>query len=155
MNDTQPALDYLAPREIPSPELLLILGSGLGSIADAVNNSTVISTKDIPGYPISTVPGHKGRLVFGELEGKQVMVVQGRIHVYEGYTPFEAAFPVRLAAALGAERFIVTNAAGGIHPNFSPGTLMLISNHINMAHGAFPHSSPRAGQAHTVRFKLD
>ncbi|MBX2820308.1 MAG: purine-nucleoside phosphorylase [Rhodothermaceae bacterium] len=146
MNDTQPALEYLAPYNLPTPEVLLILGSGLGSIADTIDSSQVISTKNIPGYPVSTVPGHKGRLVFGQLEGKHVMVVQGRIHVYEGYTPYEAAFPVRLAAALGARKFIVTNAAGGIHPDFSPGTLMLISNHINMAMEPppIPHPGPPA-----------
>ena len=144
MNDTKAALEHLASYKFATPEYLLILGSGLGSIADTVRNGVAISTKDIPGYPISTVPGHKGRLVFGELEGKKVMVVQGRIHVYEGYTAYQAASPVRLAAALGVKRFIVTNAAGGIHPRFSPGTLMLISNHINMSTDPpqIPHPGP-------------
>ena len=144
MNHTQQALEFLAPFGITPPEVLLVLGSGLGSIADTIENGIVVSTRDIPGYPVSTVAGHKGRLVFGQLEGKQVMVVQGRIHVYEGYTPSQAAFPVRIAAALGAKKFIVTNAAGGIHPNFSPGTLMLITNHINMAiePPPIPHQGP-------------
>lgn len=144
MNDTLPALEYLTSHNIATPEYLLILGSGLGSLAETVTKGIALSTKNIPGYPISTVAGHKGRLVFGELEGKQVMVVQGRIHVYEGYTAYEAAFPVRLASALGATKFIVTNAAGGIHPSFSPGTLMIISNHINLATEPpeIPHPGP-------------
>ena len=144
MNDTDAALDYLASLIQKTPEILLILGSGLGHLADTVENATVISTKNIPNYPISTVPGHKGRLIFGQLEGREVVVVQGRIHVYEGYSAHQAAFPVRLAAALGAKKFVVTNAAGGIHPEFSPGTLMLISNHINMAAEPplLPHPGP-------------
>ena len=130
--DVQAGVDYLAPHSLVSPEVLLILGSGLGHVADSITDAQSFPTHDIPGYPISTAPGHKGRLIFGALEGRNVMVVQGRIHVYEGYTPHEAAFPVRLAKALGASKFIVTNAAGGINPSFSPGTLMLITNHINM-----------------------
>lgn len=144
MSDTKAALNYLAPLVTRPPEILMILGSGLGHVADTVDAATTVSTRDIPGYPISTVAGHKGRLVFGELEGKEVMVVQGRIHVYEGYSPHEAAFPVRLASALGVKKFIVTNAAGGINPDFGPGTLMLISNHINMATEPppMPHPGP-------------
>lgn len=131
------------------PELVLILGSGLGALADEVENPTVISTEDIPGYPRSTVPGHAGRLVFGEMEGRRVLFVQGRIHMYEGHASETLGIPVRLAHMLGAQRLLVTNAAGGINPDWDPGTLMLISDHINYA-----AASPLAGHVRDgeVRF---
>lgn len=122
------------------PELVLILGSGLGALADEAENAQAVPTEEIPGYPRSTVEGHAGRLVFGRVEGREVMFVQGRVHLYEGLPPQALTVPVRLAHALGAQRMLVTNAAGGLNPGWPPGTLMFITDHIN---GAF--ASPMAG----------
>ncbi len=116
-----------------TPDLVLILGSGLGALADEIEDAVAIPTEDIPGYPRSTVAGHAGRLVFGQFEGKSVLVVQGRVHLYEGHAPSVLGFPVRLAHALGAQRLLVTNAAGGIDPTMGPGTLMFITDHLNLA----------------------
>lgn len=123
-----------------TPTLGLILGSGLGALADTLDASTVIETADLPGYPRSTVEGHHGRLVFGVLEGTPVVFVQGRVHLYEGYPVPHVSIPVRLVHALGATHLLVTNSAGGIHRDFSPGTLMFITGHLNMA-----FSSPLVG----------
>lgn len=138
--DVQEALNVLTQYNFPSPEIALILGSGLGSLADAIEDATIIPTNKIPGYPASTAPGHKGRLIIGTLENKSVVAIQGRVHVYEGYSAREATFPVRLVHALGAKRLLLTNAAGGINPAMGPGTLMFIRDHINFA---FEH--PLAG----------
>lgn len=128
------------------PEIALILGSGLGELADAAENAIHVEASDIPGYPTSTVEGHHGRLVFGYLEGTPVVFVQGRVHAYEGYNMRRLAFPVRLVEALGADKLLVTNSAGGIHRDFAPGTLMFITDHIN-----FAFASPLAGSGHAPR----
>ena len=122
------------------PELALVLGSGLGALADEVEDAVTLSTADIPHYPQSTVEGHAGRLVLGRLAGRPVLVVQGRIHGYEGHDARALGFPVRLAHALGIRGLVLTNAAGGINPAFGPGTLMLISDHLNLS-----FASPLAG----------
>lgn len=132
------------------PEIALILGSGLGELADAAQDATFVEASDIPGYPTSTVEGHHGRLVFGTLEGTPVVFVQGRVHAYEGYPMRRLAFPVRLVHALGAEKLLVTNSAGGIHRDFSPGTLMFITDHIN-----FAFASPLSGSGHAPRADVD
>ena len=123
------------------PELALVLGSGLGALADEVEDAVVVPTADLPGYPVSTVAGHAGRLVFGRLAGRPVVVVQGRVHVYEGYGARAVGFPVRLAHALGARGIVLTNAAGGINAAFPPGTLMLITDHLNLT-SVSPLSGP-------------
>ena len=115
------------------PEVALVLGSGLGALADAVEDAVAIPTSEVPHYAPSTVVGHAGRLVLGTLGGRPVLVLQGRIHLYEGHAPREVTFPVRLAHALGARSLVLTNAAGGINPDFGPGTLMLITDHLNLA----------------------
>jgi purine-nucleoside phosphorylase len=115
------------------PEVALILGSGLGALAEAASDTTVVEGPDVPGYPASTVEGHHGRLVFGTLESTRVVFVQGRVHLYEGYPVQKLTMPVRLLHALGAERMVVTNSAGGINRTFRPGTLMFITGHLNMA----------------------
>ena len=115
------------------PEMGLILGSGLGRLAEAADGTTVVPATEIPGYPESTVEGHHGQLVFGTLEGARVVFVQGRVHLYEGYPVQQIAMPVRLIHALGADRLLVTNSAGGINRTFDPGTLMFITGHLNMA----------------------
>jgi len=119
-------------RSSMTPVVGLILGSGLSGLADEVENPTVIPAEEIPHWPRSTVAGHNGRMVIGTLEGKPVVVLQGRVHFYEGYTMQQITLPVRVMQALGIQDLIVTNAAGGMNPGFTPGDLMLISNHINM-----------------------
>mgnify|MGYP001122504994 CR=1 FL=1 len=113
------------------PAVGLVLGSGLSSLAEAVAAPDIIDYDEIPHWPASTVPGHSGRLVNGRLEGQQVLVMQGRAHYYEGYGMHQITFPVRVMNALGIETMILTNAAGGINPDFSAGDLMLIRDHLN------------------------
>ncbi|QYY43760.1 purine-nucleoside phosphorylase [Aneurinibacillus thermoaerophilus] len=113
------------------PEIGLILGSGLGVLADEIENPAVIPYKEIPHFPVSTVEGHKGQLVIGTLKGKNVVAMQGRFHYYEGYGLDAVTFPVRVMRAIGVDRMIVTNAAGGVNESYAPGDLMLIKDHIN------------------------
>jgi len=117
------------------PEIGLILGSGLGFIGDRVDQPARIAYADLPGFPVSTVEGHAGRLVLGHLAGRRVAVMQGRFHYYEGYSLEQVAVGVRLIGRLGARLLIVTNAAGGIREDLMPGDLMLISDHINLMGG--------------------
>jgi len=114
------------------PDALLVLGSGLGELADEVEGATVLPYADIPHFPRSTVEGHAGRLVVGRLGGRPVLVMQGRFHYYEGYSLREATFGLRAAQRLGVPVVILTNAAGGLDPAFEPGDLMLITDHINL-----------------------
>jgi hypothetical protein len=116
-----------------APEVALILGSGLGRLAEAARDTTTVPATAIPGYPESTVEGHNGRLVFGVLEETRVVFVQGRVHLYEGYPVQQITMPVRLVHALGARQMLVTNSAGGINRAFRPGALMFITSHLNMA----------------------
>jgi purine-nucleoside phosphorylase len=124
------------------PRVGVILGSGLGPLADRVEDPTIIPYQDLPFWPVSTVPGHQGRLVIGSLEGKQVLVMQGRAHYYEGYNMSQVGLPVRVMQRLGIQILIVTNAAGAVHPDFSPGDLMLITDHLNLI-GMAGHSPLR------------
>lgn len=114
------------------PRVAIILGSGLSQVADAVRAQVRIPFGDLPGWPVSTVQGHSGRLVIGHLEEREVLVMQGRIHAYEGYSMAQVTLPVRVMQRLGVEILIVTNAAGAIHPDLMPGDLMLILDHINL-----------------------
>nr|MBO2470430.1 purine-nucleoside phosphorylase [Bacillota bacterium] len=113
------------------PEIGLILGSGLGDLAEQIADATVIPYGEIPHFPVSTVAGHAGRLVIGHLEGKTVVAMQGRFHYYEGYSMAQVAFPVYVMKFLGAKVLIVTNAAGGMNKAFQPGDLMLVVDHLN------------------------
>jgi purine-nucleoside phosphorylase len=115
------------------PRIGLILGTGLGGLAESVNQPTIIPYTDLPGWPASTVQGHAGRLVAGELDGQKMLVMQGRAHYYEGYSMGEVTLPIRVMQRLGIELLIVTNAAGGINPDFLPGDVMLIKDHLNLA----------------------
>jgi len=142
----QQAIEYVNQHVATRPDVALILGSGLGALADTVKNPVILSTSTIPNYPLSTVPGHEGRLVTGELGGKNVVVIQGRVHMYEGYTPDDVVFPVRLVRAMGARNLVVTNAAGGIRSNLKPGSLMWITDHIDWTWGRRP-GGERAGDA--------
>jgi purine-nucleoside phosphorylase len=114
------------------PRVGIILGSGLSALAEAVGNPNIIPFADLPHWPVSTVQGHVGRLVIGELDGQIVFVMQGRIHFYEGYSMAQVTLPVRVMHRLGVEIMIVTNAAGGVNPSFSPGDVMLITDHLNL-----------------------
>jgi len=119
-------------KEIPfKPEITLILGSGLGDFANNIDITKSISTAEIPDYPVSTVEGHKGFLHFAELLGKKILVFQGRIHIYEGYSIDKCILPAYIASKLGSKRLLVTNAAGGVNLNFKPGDLMLVNGFLS------------------------
>jgi purine-nucleoside phosphorylase len=125
------ATSYITEKMDKSPEIGLILGSGLGVLGDEIEEAISISYNEIPHFPASTVSGHKGQLIIGQLEGKTVIAMQGRFHYYEGYNLKQVTFPVRVMKQLGIKSIIVTNAAGGMNENFHPGNLMIISDHIN------------------------
>jgi len=127
----QASANYIKSKTNYQPKVGLILGSGLGSLADEIQNPNIFPYHEIPGFPVSTVKGHTGQLVIGELDGQIVVAMQGRIHFYEGYSMKEITFPVRVFKALGIDKLIVTNACGGINPLLYPGALMLIKDHIN------------------------
>ncbi|MBE2941119.1 purine-nucleoside phosphorylase [Anoxybacillus flavithermus] len=133
MNRTaiEQAAQFLKEKFPTPPQIGLILGSGLGVLADEIQQAIKIPYSDIPNFPVSTVEGHAGQLVYGQLEGATVVVMQGRFHYYEGYSFDKVTFPVRVMKALGVEQLIVTNAAGGVNESFEPGDLMIISDHIN------------------------
>lgn len=109
----------------------IICGSGLGGLCNKVENPVFVNYADIPGFPVSTAPGHIGRFVFGTLSGKKVVCMQGRVHYYEGYSPESIITPIRVMKLLGVEKLIVTNAAGGINESFNVGDIMMITDHIN------------------------
>ncbi|MGB1249543.1 MAG: purine-nucleoside phosphorylase [Candidatus Promineifilaceae bacterium] len=127
------AAAYIQSRSNVRPQIALVLGSGLSSLADGIPNSDIINTTDIPNWPRSTVEGHSGRLVLGQLEGVDVLIMAGRVHTYEGYSPQQVTFPVRVMKLLGIDTLMLTNAAGGINPSFEVGDLMLITDHIGWA----------------------
>ena len=112
------------------PHTALVLGSGLGSFGEKISLEAAVPYAELPGFPISTVPGHQGRFLFGYVEEEPVVVMQGRVHYYEGYSMEEVVLPLRVMAALGARRLVLTNAAGGIDPAFHPGDLMVLTDHI-------------------------
>jgi purine-nucleoside phosphorylase len=126
------AVGAIRQRTTLVPRIALVLGSGLGSMAGRVTDAVSLPYRDIPHFPISTAPGHAGRLVLGTLEGHPVVVMAGRVHMYEGYSAHDVVFPLRVMHALGAQVLIITNAAGGVNTDFIPGTLMVITDHINL-----------------------
>lgn len=128
----QEAADYLSARLPDRPEIAIILGSGLGALADQLEEATVIPYKEIPHFVHSTAAGHKGNFICGKLGGKPVLAMQGRFHYYEGYTMQQVTFPIRVMKLLGIKNLLVSNAAGGINTTFKVGDLMIIRDHINM-----------------------
>lgn len=128
----QEAAAYIREKTLQTPEIGLIMGSGLGVLGDHIEEAVVIPYHDIPHFPVSTVEGHAGELLVGTLSGRTVVLMRGRFHMYEGYGPELTAFPVRVMKALGVRSLLVTNAAGGINLDFASGNLMLISDHINL-----------------------
>jgi purine-nucleoside phosphorylase len=127
------ASEYIKSKINEIPDTAIILGSGLGSLANEVENPVYIDYKDIPNFPVSTVVGHEGRFVYGDLENKKVIMMQGRFHFYEGYDMGKVTMPVLTLKKLGIKNIIVTNAAGGVNTSFNPGDLMIITDHINFA----------------------
>ncbi|MBQ8581446.1 MAG: purine-nucleoside phosphorylase [Alistipes sp.] len=115
-----------------TPEVGIILGTGLGDFGEKIEAAYVLDYKEIPGFPVSTVEGHKGRMIFGTIEGRKVVAMQGRFHYYEGYKMAEVTFPVRVMKLLGIEYLFVSNASGGINTSFRTGDLMIITDHINL-----------------------
>lgn len=158
------AVDVIREATTLQPRLGLVLGSGLGGLADEIEGAVRIPYNDIPGWPVSTVHGHSGQLVLGTLEGQPVVAQQGRAHFYEGYTLEQVTFPIRVMHALGIEILILTNAAGGLNRDFAAGDVMLINDHINFVGmgGANPLMGPNddsvgprfLGMVHTYDHEL-
>ncbi|MDP8233857.1 MAG: purine-nucleoside phosphorylase [Candidatus Saelkia tenebricola] len=124
--------DFIRKQVKVKPEIAVVLGSGLSAFKGKIMNKKSVDYKDIPHFPVSTVKGHEGELIFGEIGNKKVVVMEGRFHIYEGYTPYEVTYPIRVMRALGGEYLIISNAAGGMNPYFEKGDLMIIDDHINL-----------------------
>ena len=127
----QETASYLKSKMKTEPETAIILGTGLGSLVNEITDKYEISYESIPNFPVSTVEGHSGKLIFGKLGNKEILAMQGRFHFYEGYAMTEVTFPVRVMRELGIKTLFVSNAAGGMNPDFEIGDLMIITDHIN------------------------
>jgi purine-nucleoside phosphorylase len=128
----QETVDFITNKTNFSPEYGVILGSGLGNFTDDIDVEYILPYTEIPNFPVSTVEGHKGALVFGTIQGKKVVAMQGRFHFYEGYDMKQVTFPVRVMKYLGVEKLIVSNASGGVNSNYKVGSIVIIKDHINM-----------------------
>jgi purine-nucleoside phosphorylase len=131
-NKTQQTAKFLTEKGMKGAEFGLVLGSGLGGLVDSIEIDERLAYEEIPNFPVSTVEGHAGELIFGRLSGKKVLAMKGRFHYYEGWSIQETVFPIRVMKALGIENLIVSNASGGVNPNFKVGDIMVIRDHINM-----------------------
>lgn len=131
LNRVEETVSYIQNKTGKKPETAIVLGSGLGQLADKLEDAVVIPYEELPHWKSSTAPGHNGRLLFGTLGGKEVVCMQGRLHYYEGYSMEDITYPVRVMAKLGVKNLLLSNAAGGINTDFAPGQLMLITDHIN------------------------
>ena len=125
------SVKYIKGRIELQPRIGIVSGSGLGDISNLAQNPVKIPYEDIPNFPLSTAPGHKGEIIIGDVAGKTVTILNGRVHYYEGYSMKSVTFPIRVLKGLGVDILILTNAAGGLNPDYEPGNLMLISDHIN------------------------
>jgi len=134
---------FIRERIAARPEVGLLTGTGLGDSAQILADAVAFDYRLLPHFPVATVPGHAGRLLVGRLAGRTVMALQGRFHLYEGYSPLEVTFPVRVMQELGIGCLVVSNAAGGLNPAFTPGAVMLIRDHLNLT-GANPLAGPNA-----------
>ena len=127
----QETADFLKSKMHTQPETAIILGTGLGSLVNDITDKYEVNYQDIPNFPVSTVEGHSGKLIFGKLGGKDILAMQGRFHYYEGYNMKEVTFPVRVMRELGIKTLFVSNASGGMNPDYEVGDLMIITDHIN------------------------
>ncbi|KPL11113.1 MAG: purine nucleoside phosphorylase [Bacteroides sp. SM23_62] len=125
-------VSYVKSKVDLQPEIGIILGTGLGGMVNEIDIDTVLEYEDIPNFPVSTVESHHGKLIFGRLNGKKIVAMQGRFHYYEGYGPQEVTFPVRVMKYLGISHLFVSNASGGVNPDFEIGDLMILDDHINL-----------------------
>jgi purine-nucleoside phosphorylase len=140
-NHVNEAAEFIKNRTEKDPEIGLLTGTGLGESAQSLATVASFEYKKIPHFPVSTVESHIGKLLVGEMHGKQVIAMQGRFHLYEGYSPLEVTFPIRVMQRLGVKILILSNAAGGLNPEFKPGDIMIIKDHINLT-----GSNPLTGQ---------
>lgn len=144
------ACDYLREKIVQKPEILVMAGTGLGGLSDVLENQITVEYSEIPGFPGTTVESHAGELIFGKIGNRAIALMSGRFHLYEGYTPDQIVFPIRVMQDLGAGILIITNASGGINPNFQEGGIMLIEDHINLT-GQNPLIGPN-DEARGLRF---
>ncbi len=126
-------INYLKNKGVGNPEIGLVLGSGLGDLADEIENAVEIPYENIPNFPVSTVEGHEGKIIYGQLSGRNIITLKGRFHYYEGYDLADITYPIRVFYELGIKHIILTNAAGGVNENFKAGDLMIINDHINLS----------------------
>ena len=131
INEMMESVNFIKDKVKKIPKIAIVLGSGLGSLADDIKNKVIINYKDIPNFPVSTVVGHKGELIFGTLDKIPVIAMNGRFHYYEGYDLQKVTYPIRIFKLLGIETIILTNAAGGINENFKKGDLMIIRDQLS------------------------
>jgi purine-nucleoside phosphorylase len=131
----QESAEYIKKQGVINPEIGIILGTGLGGLVNHINIELSIDYSDIPNFPVATVEYHSGKLIYGELSGKKVLVMNGRFHFYEGYSLQQVTFPVRVMKLLGIETLLVSNACGAVNPDYKPASLMIIDDHINMLPG--------------------
>ena len=137
----QQTVDFLSTKIKDMPEIGFITGTGLGSLTDQISVDMRLPYENIPNFPHSTIEGHQGTLISGSLAGKRIIAMEGRVHLYEGYTPKDITFPVRVFSMLGIKRLFISSAAGGLNPQFESGDLMLVTDHINLT-GANPLTGP-------------
>ncbi|MBT8385749.1 MAG: purine-nucleoside phosphorylase, partial [Bacteroidia bacterium] len=130
-NKVQETVKFLQKKGFNNPDFGIILGTGLGNLVNDINIDVRLAYGEIPNFPVSTVSGHSGNLIFGSIGDKKVVAMQGRFHYYEGWSMSEATFPVRVMKILGAENLIVSNASGGVNPEYKVGDIMIIKDHIN------------------------
>lgn len=131
-NNIQETVNFLRKKDIGHIDYGIILGTGLGSLANIIENQKIIPYSTISHFPTSTVEGHSGNMIYGDIEGKKILALQGRFHYYEGWTMEQVTFPVRVLKFLGLDKLIISNASGGVNPDFSVGDIMVISDHINL-----------------------
>ena len=132
INKIRESVSYLRGKGLENAQIGIVLGTGLGQLTDEINIINEVNYQDIPHFPVATVESHKGKLIYGTLEGKRVLVMQGRFHLYEGYSQQEVTYPIRILEKLGINTLLISNAAGAINLNFKKGELMLIEDHINL-----------------------
>lgn len=135
-NSLQETTDFLESRGFESPEIGIILGTGLGKLVDELEIIAEVSYNHIPGFPTATVEFHRGKLIFGKLDKKKVIVMQGRFHIYEGYSLWDVTFPVRVMKRLGIKKLLISNAAGSVNPDIKKGEIMVLDDHINLQGGS-------------------